>query len=131
MTIIVMRLLKANLPYLDQVPVIKHIPHQYTDEMQQKSSLVSLGLIDANPSSNDGVTQIMRTLQRYCPLNGDDVVPILCNGDGLSIDRMRSAKEKMVRAPTALDRLEGLVPSPQEFHAEALFLQVVYMYIDI
>jgi (p)ppGpp synthase/HD superfamily hydrolase len=107
-----------------KVDVVQHVPHQYSQEMSKQSNLVTLGLINANPSSNDGVTQIMRELQRYCPRHGDKVVSILCNGDGLSIDRMRSAKEKMVRAPTAVDRLEGLVSSPQEFHAEALFLQV-------
>ena len=124
MIVVAMRMLRTHLTYCVEAEVEDHIEHEYSEQMSQKSELVNLGLFNANPSSNEGVTAIMGHLQEYCPQSEDNVIPILCNGDGLSIERMRTSKEKRCRTPTHLSRLEGIVPSPQEFHAEALFTQV-------
>ena len=66
----------------------------------------------------------MEHLQQYVPSIGNKLHKIPTHGDGLSIERMRDSK--IVRAPseTAIDRLEGLEPVPQEWHKRALVMQV-------
>ena len=114
-----------HLRVCEDVVVPVHIPHRYSEEMSQKSSVTCLGTIDANPSSHEGTQVIMDALHAFVPQVGDAVLPVLVNGDGLSIDRMRTAKINRCRAPTPTARLEGLITSPQEFHLEALLLQVI------
>lgn len=99
--------------------------HAYSAEMSERSKVISLGTIDANPSTHEGTLTIMEELHKYVP-TGDDgkLFPVLVQGDGLSVDRMRTAKQRRCRTPTTTARLEGLVISPQEFHHEALHLQV-------
>ena len=67
---------------------------------------------------------IMEHLTQYVPAVGDQVQPILCSGDGLSVERMVSAHKARANGDTHEDRLDGLVESPQEFHKEILLLQV-------
>ena len=45
-------------------------------------------------------------------------------GDGLSCERHVDAQNARANAETPLDRLEGLEPSPQEFHKRMLLMQV-------
>ena len=100
------------------------VSHKYSVETTNKSEMFSLGLLDADPSSHEGVLNIMLWLHENCVADDQNIIPLLCNGDGLSIDRMRTAKERRCRGPTSADRLKVFVPSPQEFHLEALLLQV-------
>ena len=66
----------------------------------------------------------MGHLMRYVPVVGDKVLPILCSGDGLSVERMVHTHMARVNGETIEDRLDGLVESPQEFHKEIILLQV-------
>ena len=129
MFVCVMRILKGHFREFDTIKVQQHIQHEYSKEMSEKSRVTCLGTIDANPSSHEGVQLIMDTLHHYVPETaGGDLLPLLINGDGLSMDRTRTAKINRCRAPTASTRLQGLVLSPQEFHLEALLLQVLWDY---
>lgn len=114
------------MPALKDIPQPEPIPHQFSKELYGKSNVLNLGVVHENPSSSDGVLQIMRHLQTYCPDGKDDhhVHSVLCNGDGLSVERMRTAKQDVARTPSSRTRLEGLVPSPQEFHKEGILMKV-------
>ncbi len=46
-------------------------------------------------------------------------------GDRLSIERMVNAQKARARGATPARRLEGLVPSTQEFHKEGILMQVL------
>lgn len=121
---IIERTMVDNIPALATIDV-DPLHHRYTKEMSGKSSIVNLGVVHENPSTAHGVSQIMDHLQQYSPMeNGETQVPILCNGDGLSIERMKAAIKYRARTPTSSSRLEGLLPSPQEFHKEGILLQV-------
>ena len=86
---------------------------------------VNIGIIDENPSTNDGTIRIMEALQNYVPKKPDGsfrVVP--CHGDGMSIERMTEAKKARSADMNPDERLEGLEQTPQEFHHRALMMQV-------
>ena len=80
--------------------------------------------MSADPSSNAGVIEIMRKLSDRVPVVDGEPVPILCCGDGLSVERMIYCKRMMTVDETACYRCDGLIPAPQEFHREMLLLQV-------
>ena len=66
----------------------------------------------------------MRHLHRYVPSNNGQLTAIPCHGDGLSVERMYDAIRHNSGAETAEERLEGVVPIPQEFHKRMILLQV-------
>ena len=91
----------------------------------------NLGVISANPSSNAGVIEIMRYIHDFVPVVDGEPLPILCCGDGLSVERMINCKQMINGERTACLRLDGLIPTPQEFHKEMLFLQVYFIKLNI
>ncbi len=127
MAIVVQRILVHHLPELKPLEafVPTHISHRFSGAMREASKVINLGVVDADPSSTAGTIHIMTHLQDYVPLVGDQVHRLPCNGDGLSVERMIHAQRARVRGHTLLDRLGGLVPTPQEFHKEGILLQVV------
>ena len=93
--------------------------------MMQKHMLqVTLGVIEENPSSTAGVSNILRHLHNYVPCHGEKLYTIPCHGDGLSVERMRDAMKHNSTASTAKARLQGIAPVPQEFHKKMLLLKV-------
>ena len=69
----------------------------------------------------------MKFLERYVPSDGTgNVWPIICHGDQLSVERMIDGKIAMSSCREASDRLEGLIPRPQNFHKRVILLQVFY-----
>ncbi|XP_066264517.1 uncharacterized protein [Branchiostoma lanceolatum] len=122
---IVARIITDNIPPLQCLrdKVTRHIPHQYSQKMKEKSSIVNLGVVAENPSSTEGVIKIMEHLHQFVPESEGTLCPIMCCGDGLSIERMIHCKRARSNGETAKERLEGLVEGPQEFHKEILLLQ--------
>ena len=87
---------------------------------------MNLGVVDADPSSTEGAIQIMEYLHKYTPdAQGGSYMPILCNGDGLSIERMVHAKRGRANSGDAEHCLQKLAESTQEFHKEMILLQVI------
>ena len=129
MEVIVQRILVKHITSLQELShrVVRHIPHAETEAMCSKSTVVNLGVIEANPASTPGVISILHHLQQYVPFKDDGslVRNLVCNGDQLSVERMTHAKRARVRGPTPQARLEGFVETPQEFHREGLMMQVL------
>ena len=125
MTVIVRRILVRHIPAFAEMKVNANarIPHVLSHVMDMKSEVVNLGLLDADPSSTAGTVQIMTQLSKYVPEVNGELLHIPCNGDGLSVERMTHAKRARSRAVRHA-RLLGLEETPQEFHKEALLLQV-------
>ena len=80
------------------------------------------GKSQENPSSTGGVLAVMDHLHTFVPTNGDRVLPILCSGDGLSMERMISAHHNRTVSATATGRVEGFKETPSEFHKETLLM---------
>ena len=57
-----------------------------------------------------------------------DVRQLLFGGDQLTAARARGAMKAMLNATTSTKRLEGLVPTVEDWHAEVSFLDVIWRY---
>ena len=67
----------------------------------------------------------MSHLHKYVPECPDSFLHCIpCHGDGLSVERMTDAKRARSADLTPVDRLEGLLQTPQEFHHRGLMLQI-------
>lgn len=130
--VIVQRILQKHIPWLNvpNVSAIQHIPHEKSATSTEKSKVINLGVIEANPSTTTGAVQIMQTLHKYVPQTGPQSCnPVPCHGDQLSVERMTKAKNARVRGRTSFGRLEGLVECGQEFHKEGINLQASIYFI--
>ncbi|XP_038069432.1 uncharacterized protein LOC119738598 [Patiria miniata] len=124
MVSLVMRILVKYLPFMQSMK--KHLPrpkHQYSAEMTRKSEVVNLGVLEVNPATTAGVVRVMEHLHAYVPEPDGQLCPILCSGDGLSVDRMTRAKRASINKESKKQQLQGLVECPQESHKEKLLLQ--------
>ncbi|XP_030839935.1 uncharacterized protein LOC100893656 [Strongylocentrotus purpuratus] len=124
-TFIVRRILLEYIPELqylkDKVP--QRLLHKHTKDMQAKSECVTLGVVDADPSTTQGMIRVMENLQQYVPVVEGKPVPCLLNGDSLTIERILNAQRARSNGEEWDDRLEGFHACPQEFHKERLHLQ--------
>ena len=88
---------------------------------------MNIGIIDENPSTTAGVTNIMSRLLQYVPRNADgthSAMPV--HGDCGAVERMVDSLKTRLADHTEDERLECFVPVPQEFHHRGLMLQVTY-----
>lgn len=123
--ILVARILVNNIPFLTALKkhVPQHFPHERSKEMAQKTEVINLGVVEANPSSL--AIDITQHLHRYVPdVPGDKLHVLPSNGDQLTVERSMGAIHSRVRSTTARGKLAGLLPTPQEFHKEGILLQV-------
>ena len=115
---------KGTLYWLKQTfkhaSVIYNLPHSHALIMHRKSEIVSLGVIQEDPASNDGVTKIMETLQGVCPDLDGHPLRISCNGDQMSVERMTPIKRGRCRSEKPRDRLAALADNVRK-HAISVF----------
>ena len=87
------------------------------------------------------MAQIMESLHRYVPceitteefelhsgehlsVTHSKLVHILMGGDQLTASRMRSVHDGLHNSNSSRERLEGLVPVVEDWHAKVIFLKV-------
>ena len=102
---------------------------------------IPLGIIQHNENQLDEMSQIMECLHKYVPSEShneqfelpsgneltvkyDKMLHILVGGDQLTVARMRSVQETLHNSNSASERLEGLVPVVEDWHAKVIFLKV-------
>jgi len=67
----------------------------------------------------------MSALSEFVPRQNDEAVRVIAtHGDCLAVERMIDAKREQSHDMTAITRLQGLEPVPQEFHHRRVMLQV-------
>ncbi|XP_071483013.1 uncharacterized protein [Diadema antillarum] len=106
-----------------QNKIPSRILHSHTTEMDEKSQCVTLGVVDADPGSTQGMISVMEHLQKYVPVVDDHPKPCLLSGDGLTIERILHAQRARSNGAKWDDRLEAFYACPQEFHKEILHVQ--------
>ncbi|KAL5467031.1 hypothetical protein EMCRGX_G031198 [Ephydatia muelleri] len=133
--------MKHLQPYTSTVS--QHILHKYSKEMSEKSQLIPLGVILKNENQVDEMGQIMEILHKYvpCQQSSDEIelasgqllsvkytkfLHILMGGDQLTVSRMRSVHEGLENSNCPRERLEGLVPVVEDWHAKVIFLKVIW-----
>ena len=67
---------------------------------------------------------MLNIINRWVPRRDGQPFEISVSGDELSYERMKHAKRVRVRAREPVNRLVGLVETPQEFHKEGILMQV-------
>jgi hypothetical protein len=122
---IIMRVLVQHVPklqrYASLVPV--HLPHKHSTEMMRKSEIVNLGVVMKNEQRTEEMIEILAALNKYLP-QGSSRKPVPFCGDQLTAERCRSAQGCRVQSETAVDRLEGLIAVPADWHALVTFYKV-------
>ncbi|XP_065912891.1 uncharacterized protein [Dysidea avara] len=124
-----------------------HLPSAYSNEMSMKSTVVPLGIIDQNENRVDEMAEILDQLHKYVPAKsyevtthlideGEELVhrgynfhQIACTGDQLTVARQRTAKAVRHHSEDELDRLEGLVPSVEDWHTKQLLVKVIWKWL--
>ncbi|WAR07742.1 YNG1-like protein [Mya arenaria] len=122
----VMRVLKETIPTIRSnadCTVEYHIQNAFSAQSKDKSTMFNIGIIEDNPASIPGVISILDKLHAYVPTDGHRLFKIVTWGDGLSCERHVDSQNARANARSPRDRLEGLEPSPQEFHKRMLLLQ--------
>ena len=79
--------------------------------------------MEENPLSANGQHAILEHLRSFVPEREGQVMPILCSGEGLSIEDR--AKRARADVDTTQRQLRGLVECPGESHKETVLLQVI------
>ena len=90
--------------------------------------------------------KIMECLHKYVPRKSSEVTytfsggeevhctetsfhHVACGGDQLTVARQRAAKLVRHHSETSVDRLSGLVPCVEDWHANQVFVKVRYYHI--
>eukprot|EP00794_Sanderia_malayensis_P013527 gene13527-biopygen10794 len=90
--------------------------------MNNKSNIVPLGLINKNEMYTEDMISILETYQEYCPSLNGSMRKILCRGDGLTTKRGYDAILACGDAASAEERLEGLALKSENWHEAILRL---------
>eukprot|EP00111_Clytia_hemisphaerica_P013656 TCONS_00040139-protein len=103
--------------------VTRHISHPFSKKMNEKSDVVSLGVIFEGEQSSSGIAEISKQIQeRYTPvkINEDGkteiLKPILVVGDQLTEERFSNIKKAFQAGDTSFTRLEGIQPAFTDWH---------------
>lgn len=106
---------------------------------------VPLGVLPKNETKYEDMIDILTHIQGYVPCNtyekefvvGDDVVcgheynfiPALVGGDQLSVARARGGQDISLDGNNGYDKLNGLLPVAEDWHAKLCFMEVgLYSY---
>lgn len=82
--------------------------------------------MDDNPSTTAGVIGILKSLHKYVPMNKSSLYPLVCHCDGGAFQLSIGAKKAQSALGSKSERLEGLVPTAQEFHKRGILLYTVW-----
>ena len=102
---------------------------------------VPLGVLCKNETKRDDMVDIMRHLHQYVPSvsssaesetvykSSSDTTfhKVFLGGDQLTAARARCSKKHMGNATSPQERLEGLVPMVEDWHAKGCLLGVSYL----
>ena len=99
----------------------KHIYHEYSDEMCQKSEVLVVDVLHKNEAKHDDMKIIMQTIQKY--MGAYDGM-VLSGGDQLTCERQRCSKFHVMDGNTPEDRLDKIEPVIEDWHTLMCFLKV-------
>ena len=85
------------------------------------------GCLTKNENKTEEMIEIMETLHKYVPRSESGLKEVFLGGDQLTCGRVQSAKMAHPQAPDAVQRLEGLLPKVEGWHALQAFYQVIWI----
>ena len=107
--------------------VPRHIEHEYYDVARQKSLCIPIGLLDLNENKRGDMEEIMKTIRDYVPYVGNEAeVQVQFFGDLLTAEQARSSQHSRTDSDSSVDRREGLLCCPSDFHCSMHFVDLIY-----
>ncbi|XP_066285703.1 uncharacterized protein [Branchiostoma lanceolatum] len=114
---------KAFKPFQDVV--VRHIPHQYSEVMAEKSVEVPLGLLFKDENVTGDLVDILLHLQKeYVPRREGELCPIFAGGDRLTEGNSRNIQWAFQDGDNPEDRLEGLDFKYEDWHGIRNFYEI-------
>lgn len=104
--------------------VPKHILHQYSREMSQKSQVCTLDVLMKNEAKHADMIDIMRTLQGYLGEDYNEDRRVVSGGDLMTCERQVGAQRLTRCANSRSERLELLEPVAEDWHCLVSLLRV-------
>ena len=87
---------------------------------------VPLGVLLKNENKTEEMIKILETLHKYVPRSENGLKEVFLGGDQLTCERVRGAKMARLQAQDAAQRLEGLLPKVEDWHALQAFYHVIW-----
>eukprot|EP00794_Sanderia_malayensis_P008410 gene8410-9308_t len=110
--------------------VPKYIKHLHMEETAAATKTTFHGLIYANENTADGISQVLKVLQKYVPFAGDGNERLYSEqgivGDQLSVERAVNCVLQLSNGFTPEERLTGMHFEAGDFHAGIKFMQIVF-----
>ena len=124
LTILVSRIL---VRYISDLKVFaklvpKHIWHERSNEMAQKSQVAVIDVLHKNETCNQDMHEIMRVLQSY--LGESFHGKVISGGDQVTCERQRGVQRHVMDSDTPSERLELLEPVVEDWHALMCWMTV-------
>ncbi|XP_062401837.1 uncharacterized protein LOC134092781 isoform X2 [Sardina pilchardus] len=105
--------------------VLRHIPHQYSEEMSQPSTDYPLGLIFKNENKTSDLSEALRHIQqKYVPNCPDGVSSVLVGGDGLTEANCRNIQWSFAEGPDEKDMMGNMVFMFEDWHAIRVLFEI-------
>ena len=73
----------------------------------------------------EDMIEIPETLHQYVPCHDAGLKSVFLGGDQLTCERIRGAKMARMQAPDPVQRLDGLSPKVEDWHALQAYYQVI------
>ena len=124
LTMLVSRILVKHVKALRCFSKIvpKHIRHNLSDEMSEKSEVAVIDVLHKNETCNKDMHEIMLTMQSY--LGDTFSEKVLSGGDQVTCERQKCVQRHVMDSDTPAERLEMLEPVLEDWHALMCFLTV-------
>ena len=92
-----------------------HIPHQYYEEMCEKSETLFLDVLLKQETKHEDMIYIMKEQQKY--LGEKFCGKVLSGGDQLTCERQCSSQRQVICGNTTAEGLRLLEPKSEDWHA--------------
>ena len=118
---VLVQYLPSLAPFAKLVP--KHIQHQYSQQMSQRSDVFVLDILMKNEAKHQDMLDIMEAYQKYLEESGC-VDRVLSGGDQLTCERQVGSQRQTMCGLTQRERLNVLEPVVEDWHCLVAFLGV-------
>ena len=129
--VLVARILTEYIPWLEQCKkcVPKHIDHPSSQEMRQKSVVISLPVMPFNQNKHSEVIQYLDSVENFLKEihgNSEDGTPLQLplGGDLLGRERVTGAKKLRRGCDNPEERFDNIVEASEYWHAKQSILSV-------
>lgn len=102
------------------------VSHDNIKAVDKRSELATIGVIQENPGTVQGMMAVADELQKYIPQIEDISYPIPIHGDAATVLMLLKALRARAASFIKSKRLDGMWPVPTEFHRRMLHLQDTY-----